>query len=410
MLSRLERPRKPERRSINMDIATLDQLMDFKVFGLPSSSGVAVNADTARGLTAVFCAERILSETLASIPFNLMRRTAGGKEIATDHPLQKRLRRPNPWQTSFEWRRMLQGHVAVRGNAYAEIIWNADGYPDALIPRHPDRIIVRQLSETEIGYGQRMPDGSIRLIPPGNMLHLRGISSDGIKGDSIVAMFRNSIGAAAATEEHGARLFKNGTQIPYAITHPKSLSDQALKRLRESFDEEHAGVSNFYRPMFLEDGMNVVKLGLTAEDSQFVESRTFNISEFARIFNIPPHMLKELSRATFSNIEHLGIEFVTYTMVPWFVLWEQRMDADLLSETDFDEYYTKFNVNGLLRGDMKSRFDAYAVARNWGWMSANDIRRLEDQNDIENGDIYLEPLNMVPAGSPRNPQPGVPSK
>jgi HK97 family phage portal protein len=404
MFSRLRRKTK---RSLNLDIATLDRLMDLKLFGMPSSSGVHVNTETARGLTAVFCAERILSETLASVPLNLMQRTAGGKQVAEKHAVQKRLRRPNPWQTSFEWRRMLQGHVCIRGNAYAEIIWDANGYPAALIPRNPDKIIVEQQSDSTIAYGHRMPDGTIRPIAPGNMLHLRGISSDGIQGDSIISMFRNAIGSAAATEEHGARLFKNGAQVPFAIKHPKVLTEPILKNLRESFQEEHGGVENAHRPMFLEEGMDVVKLGLTMEDSQFIESRTFNISEFARIFNIPPHMLKELSRATFSNIEHLGIEFVTYTMVPWLVLWEQRMDIDLLAETDFDEYYTKFNTNGLLRGDMKSRFDAYAVARNGGWMCANDVRRLEDMNDIDNGDIYLQPLNYVPAGTP--PQPAQPS-
>ena len=411
MLKRLQR-RRIQQRSLNLDLGTLDQWMDWQLTGFPNSSGQPVTINTARALTAVFCAERILSETVAQVPLNLYKRVSGGKEVAEDHPLQKTLKRPNLWQTSFEWRRMMMGHVCLRGNAYSEIIFDDDGYPIMLIPRHPDRIEVKQINDREIGYGHRMPNGVLRPIPPGAMFHLRGLSSDGIKGDSLITLFRNVFGQAAATEEHGSRLFSNGTQIPFAIKHPKSLSDVALRHLRESFDSEHVGVDNFHRPMFLEDGMDVVKLGLSAEDSQFIESRTFNIGEFARMFNIPLHMLKELSRATYSNIEHLAIEFVTITMLPWYVLWEQRMDRDLLSDDDFDDYYTKFTVNGLLRGDIKSRFDAYAVARNWGWLSANDIRRLEDMNDVERGDVYLQPLNMIEAGTipPETPPPSAASR
>ncbi len=394
MLSRMER------RS-NLPLQELDRIMDFSVFGVPTTSGVAVNAHAVRGLPAFFCAERILSETLASVPLNIIQRRNGQKNVASRHPLQPVLHsKPNPWQTSFEFRRMMQGHVVVRGNGYAEIIFDDNtGYPQYLIPRHPDKMIVVRLSDLKLGYGHYEPDGTIRPIPASNMFHVRNLSSDGIKGDSTITLFRNTFGAAIGREEHGARLFKNGVQVPFAIKHPQGLSDRAYKRLRESLEEVHGGVANSHKPMFLEEGMDVAKLGLTSQDSQFIESRTFDIYDMSRITNVPPHMLKAIEEQPRASVEQMAIEFKTYTMVPHYVNWEQRIDVDLLSSDDAGEYFSKFNLGGLERGDMKSRYESYAIGRQWGWLSANKILDLEDMNPIdEGGDEYLVPLNMVPAG------------
>ncbi|MBC7193875.1 phage portal protein, partial [Marinobacter sp.] len=348
-----------------------------------------------------FSAVDILSRTLASLPLTVYwRLQGGGKERAIDHPLYSILHDlPNPEMTSFELRQALMGHLALWGNAFAEIERDNAGRVVALWPLRPDRMTVKRdqqgllyvyrigTTEEEVALRQR------------NVMHIRGLSSDGIIGYSPIRMAREAIGLALATEEFGARFFGNGSRPGGVLQHPGKLSDEAARRLKKSWEEMHQGLTQAHRVAILEEGMTWQQVGIPPEDAQFLETRKFQVTEIARIFHIPPHMLADLERSTFSNIEHQGIEFVVHTMRPWLVCWEQAIKRDLFLPSERNIYFAEFLVDGLLRGDIKSRYEAYAVGRQNGWLSADDIRELENMNPLPDGQgkVYLVPLNMVPA-------------
>lgn len=366
----------------------------------PTFSGQKVTNDSALRVTAVFSCVRVLAETVASMPLIVYRNLPdGGKERAQDHPLNTVLRkRPNKWQTAFEWFEMMQGHVALRGNAYSQIIPGKLGAITELVPIHPDRVCVERLENGKLRYEVRRPDN----VEPGiltqeEMFHLRGLSSDGLVGLSPVAMARQSIGLAQATEQYGGTLFKNGAKPGGILEHPARLSKDAATKLRESWQETHGGTANAHKTAILEEGMKYHELGMNNEDAQFIETRKYQRSEIASIFRMPPHLIGDMEHATFSNIEHQSLEFIIYTMMPWFERWEQAIQRDLV--VDDEEYFCEFLVDGLLRGDINSRYSAYSTGRQWGWLSVNDVRALENMNPVDNGDVYLQPMNMVEAGA-----------
>jgi HK97 family phage portal protein len=368
--------------------------------GGKAASGVTVNENTALKSTAVFACVRILAETVASLPLPVYRRLpGGGKERATDHYLYPLLHdQPNPEMTSFEFRETLMGHLALWGNAYAEIQRNGAGEVVALWPLRPDRMRVSR-DDQGLQYKYTLPDGTTAVLRQRNIMHIRGLSGDGLVGYSPIRMAREAIGLALATEEFGARFFGQGSRPSGVLEHPGKLSKEAKENLRESWERMHSGLSGAHRIAILEEGMKWTQIGIPPEDAQFLETRKFQVTEIARIFRIPPHMLADLERATFSNIEHQSIEFVVHTIRPWLVRWEQAFKRDLFLPGEREIYFAEFLVDGLLRGDIESRYRAYATARQWGWMSANDVRELENMNPIPGGDVYLIPLNMVPAGS-----------
>lgn len=370
--------------------------------GNKAASGVSVNEKTALTSTAVFSAVDILSRTLASLPLPVYRRLqGGGKEKATDHPLYEILHDlSNPEMTSFEFRQALMGHLALWGNAYAEIERNNAGQIIALWPLRPDRMTVKRDSKGLL-YIYQMPDGGQVGLRQSNIMHIRGLSSDGIIGYSPIRMAREAIGLALATEEFGARFFGNGSNPGGVLQHPGKLSEEAARRLKKSWEEMHQGLSQSHRVAILEEGMTWQQVGIPPEDAQFLETRKFQVTEIARIFHVPPHMLGDLERSTFSNIEHQGIEFVVHTMRPWLVCWEQAIKRDLFMPAERQIYFAEFLVDGLLRGDIQSRYQAYAIGRQNGWLSADDIRELENMNPLPDGQgkVYLVPLNMVPANT-----------
>ncbi len=378
-------------------------LVDWFSGGDSTTSGVKVDETKALNIAAVFSAVDILSRALASLPLPVYRRLkGGGKERATDHPLYTILHNlPNSEMTSFELRQALMGHLALWGNAFFEIERDVAGRVVALWPLRPDRMAVMRDEKGLLYVYRIIKTGQEVGLRQKNVMHLRGLSSDGVIGYSPIRLAREAMGLARAAEEFGARFFSQGSRPSGVLEHPGKLTEEAAKRLRKSWEELHSGLSAAHRVAILEEGMKWTQVGIPPEDAQFLETRKFQVTEIARIFHVPPHMLADLERSTFSNIEHQGIEFVVHTMRPWLVCWEQAMYRDLFLPSERDTYFAEFLVDGLLRGDIKSRYEAYAIGREKGWLSADDIRELENMNPLPDGQgkVYLVPLNMVPANS-----------
>lgn len=363
-----------------------------------TTTGVSVTPESALAYSAVLACIRVLSESVATLPFILYERLDRGKQRATEHWLYPLLHdAPNPAMTRFEWMSTVVGHLAGWGNAFAEIQVNGAGQPIALWPLPPNKVTVGGSPVEGLTYSYNDKTGRPWPIAAERMLHLRGLGSDGVIGYSVLALARESVGLGLATQEFGARWFGNGARPSVVLEHPGVLGDEAYERLRNNWLEKHQGLENSHRVAILEEGMKVETIGIPPEDSQFLETRKFQRTEIASIFRVPPHMIGDLERATFSNIEQQSIDFVTYTLGPWLSCIEQRIGMSLLSPGERQRLFAEFLAAGLLRGDIQTRYAAYAVGRNWGWLSANDVRELENLNPVDGGDMYLVPLNMVPA-------------
>jgi HK97 family phage portal protein len=370
-----------------------------------TTSGKPVNEHTAMQMTAVYSCVRILAEAVAGLPLHLYKYTAsGGKEKALSHPLYFLLHdEPNPEMSSFVFRETLMTHLLLWGNAYAQIIRNGKGEIIALYPLMPNRMRVDRDTKGELYYSYtRYSDeapainGITVTLRPSDVLHIPGLGFDGLVGYSPIAMAKNAIGLAMATEEYGAKFFANGAAPGGVLEHPGTIKDP--QKVKESWNMAYQGSSNAHRVAVLEEGMKYQPIGISPEQAQFLETRKFQINEIARIFRVPPHMVGDLEKSSFSNIEQQSLEFVKYTLDPWVIRWEQAISRSLLSPSEKKLYFSKFNVDGLLRGDYASRMNGYATARQNGWMSANDIRELENLDRIPaelGGDLYLINGNMT---------------
>ena len=378
-----------------------------------TSSGKPVNETTAMQMTAVYSCVRILSETVAGLPLNVYKyNDSGGKEKAFKHPLYRLLHdEPNPEMTSFAFRETLMSHLLLWGNAYAQIIRNARGEVIALYPLMPNKMTVDRDQSGRLFYSYQrgtedpgaIGSSSRVTLSPSDVLHIPGLGFDGLIGYSPIAMAKNAIGLAIATEEYGAKFFANGAAPSGVLEHPGTIKDP--QRVKESWNSAYQGSANAHKIAVLEEGMKYTPIGIAPEQAQFLETRKFQINEIARIFRVPPHMLADLEKSSFSNIEQQSLEFVKYTLDPWVVRWEQSMCRVLFSESEKPAYFIKFNVDGLLRGDYASRMSGYATARQNGWMSANDIRELENLDRIApelGGDLYLINGAMMLLGAPRS--------
>ena len=374
-----------------------------------TTSGKRVNERTSMQMTAVYSCVRILSEAVASLPLNVYRYTdTGGKEKAIDHSLFHLLHdEPNPEMSSFIFRETLMTHLLLWGNAYAQIIRNGKGEVIALYPLMPDRMSVDRDKNGQLYYkytknnddAPTMESGSVYLSPS-DVLHIPGLGFDGLVGYSPIAMAKNAIGLAIAAEEYGSKFYANGAAPSGILEHPGTLKDPA--RVRDSWNATFGGSSNSNKVAVLEEGMKYTPISIAPNEAQFLETRKFQINEIARIFRVPPHMVGDLEKSSFSNIEQQSLEFVKYTLDPWVIRWEQALYRTLLTEEEKKTVFFKFNVEGLLRGDYASRMNGYATARQNGWMSANDIRELENLDRIPaelGGDLYLVNGNMLPLNS-----------
>ena len=381
---------------------------------VPGGDSTNITPERAMQATAVFRAVSLIAETLGSLPLHTYSRIpGGGKERAADHPMYALLHdEPNPAQTSIEFLEMMQGHLLLRGNAYAEIVYVKSGQIVALIPLHPDRVTIDTRSGQPL-YTYRDVNGKERKLASEQVLHVKGLSSDGITGLSPIECCRRSVALSLSAEQYAQSFFENSAQPSGVLEHPERLGNEAYKRIKEAWNEQHQGARS-QGVAVLEEGMSWKQLGMTNDQAQFLESRKFQVNDIARLFNVPPHMLGDLERATFSNIEQQALQFVVYTMRPWLVRWEKALKRSLLSDKEKQTYFFEFLVDGLLRGDIKSRYEAYAIGRQNGWLSADDIRERENMNPLPNGAgmTYLEPLNMTTSGQPKEapaptaPQPG----
>ena len=371
-----------------------------------TTSGKTVTERTAMQMTAVYSCVRILAEAVAGLPLHLYKYTQnGGKEKAIDHPLYRLLHdEPNPEMSSFVFRETLMTHLLLWGNAYAQVIRNGKNEVIALYPLMPNKMTVDRDSNGQLYYSYyRGSDEAIRdtqntvILKPSDVLHIPGLGFDGLVGYSPIAMAKNAIGMAIACEEFGAKFFANGAAPSGVLEHPGTIKDPS--RVRDAWQSQFGGSSNSGKVAVLEEGMKYTPISISPEQAQFLETRKFQINEIARIFRVPPHMVGDLEKSSFSNIEQQSLEFVKYTLDPWVIRWEQSIQRALLSHDEKAVYFAKFNLEGLLRGDYQSRMNGYAIGRQNGWMSANDIRELENLDRIpaeEGGDLYLINGNMLP--------------
>ena len=371
-----------------------------------STAGKNVNERSAMQMTAVYACVRILSEAIAGLPLHLYHsKPDGGKEKAVGHPLYFLLHdEPNTEMTSFVFRETLMTHLLLWGNAYAQVIRNGKGEVIALYPLMPNRMQVNRNDNGQLYYQYTTSsddaptmDGSTVVLMPEDVLHIPRLGFDGLVGYSPIAMAKNAIGLAIATEEYGAKFFANGAAPSGVLEHPGTIKDP--QRVRDAWMSQFGGSHNSGKVAVLEEGMKYTPISISPEQAQFLETWKFQINEIARIFRVPPHMVGDLEKSSFSNIEQQSLEFVKYTLDPWVIKWEQSLQRTLLSSEDKKEYFFKFNLEGLLRGDYASRMSGYATARQNGWMSANDIRELENLDRIPaelGGDLYLINGNMLP--------------
>lgn len=366
-----------------------------------TSSGKCVNERTSLQITAVYTCIRVIAEAIAGLPLHLYKSKSEGKEKAKTHPLYSILHdEPNPEMTSFVFRETLMGHLLLYGNAYAQIIRNGRGDVMGLYPLMPNKMQVDRASNGEIYYTYILGSGdspeiknnktNVVYLRRSDVLHIPGLGYDGIVGYSPIALAKNTIGMAIACEEYGAKFFANDASPSGILEHPGILNDP--EKLRKSWNEMFSGSGNSHKIAVLEEGLQFKNISVSPNEAQFLETRQFQLNEIARIFRVPPHMVGDLERSTFSNIEEQSLEFVKYTLAPWISRWEQSLKKALLNESEKKDYFIQFNVDGLLRGDYQSRMNGYSIGIQNGFLSVNDVRSFENMDllpDSSGGNEYL---------------------
>ena len=378
----------------------------------PASSGVSVTADSSLKVAAVYACVKVLAETIASLPLTIYERVGSdGKKPATGYPLYPILHdAPNAFMTSFDFRESQMAHLCLRGESYARIVRNSRDQIEEMLPLNPARMDVAVANGLPV-YVYRYEDGKQEPIPREQIWHVKhlpisctynGDMPEGYRGVSPIQVARESIGLSMAADQYGGRFFANNASVGMALKFPAGvkLSENAKTFLKESL-AEYGKLENKFKSIVLEDGGDLSRIGMSNEDSQFLESRQFGVEEIARIFRVPPIMIGHPTNTmTYASAEQLFLSFATFTIRPWCVRIEQSINRNLIAKRDQGKYFAEFNLAGLLRGDLATRYAAYAVARQWGWMSVDEIRSLENMNPLPDakGQEYLVPLNMIPAG------------
>ncbi len=371
---------------------------DYETGGWASSnrnpSGVKVDAETALRSTVVLACIRVLSTSVAGLPFHLYRRLpGGGKEIAREHPLYRILHtQPNSWQTSFEWREQMMLHLLSHGFALDEKVY-AGGAISEIVPLHPSRVKTEQLENNRLRYTYREASGSSTVYTQDAVMSVRGMSDDGVNGMSTIELARDAIGLARACEIHGATYFGNGARPGVILSTDQMLSPEAAENTRNQWERAHRGPDRSHRTAVLQGGLKVNELGGNNQESQFLEARRFQVEEVCRLFGVPPHLVGDLTRSSFSNIEQQSLDFLTNGLMPYLRRIESSIARDLL-EGD-DEYFAEFDTRGVLRADAAGRGSYYNTLWNLGVLSVNEIRSLENLNPVESGDVRFVQLNMT---------------
>lgn len=378
------------------------------IAGTAMASGINVTPSVAMTFSAVFAAHKILAESVAMLPLFVMRRTGDGKKPATDKRLYGVLHDiANPEMDAYLVRETMTNIMVGRGRAVAILDYANDGQISAMWPVPPERVQLDRDAQKQLIYKIIMPDGQQRTYPKWRIFDLRGMSTDGISCYSPITLQRQGIGLALAAEQFGASFFGNGASVSGVLQRPKeakALTEAGRKNIITSWNEVHQGTENANKVALLEEGMEYKQIGISPEDAQFLGTREFQVEEVARWYRIPPPMLAMTgNNATYASVEAFGLQFIIYTLFPWLVRWEKAIFAQMLLEDERKYLFAEHLMTAFLRGDTASRYTAYGQARQWGWLSVNDIRSLENMNGIgKNGDIYLTPQNMTPAGSQRD--------
>jgi HK97 family phage portal protein len=385
----------------------------FEPVGMRTASGARVTTDRAMTLPVVFACVRVIAESFAVLPARIYEVKNGKRQRLNSHWLLKLLKRPNPFQTGFEWREMMQAHLALRGNAFNEIQTDRRGNITAFMPLHPDRMKIERIgteSDFDYRYVYTKQDGTVVRFARDEIWHIRGLSGDGIMGISVLSAAREAIGLGLAAQEYGARFFQNDAKPSLWVKMPGNFKDKGQReQFRESLQEAQTGM-NRHKIAVMEYGMELQSLGLTNKDSQFLEARNFQVGDIARMMRVPPHKVGDLSKATFSNIEQQSIEFVTDTMTSWAERWESSIEVNLFG-ADEDGVEIDFDFKRLLRGDMATRSLYYHNGIVDGWLLRSDARDEEGFEPVSGLNKPLMPLNMVPLdenGEPENSAPAAP--
>jgi len=382
-----------------VDPPTPDPYASFALMGGMTAAGVKVTEDISLQSTTVFAAMRIIAESVASLPLVIFRRRGRAKERATDHPLYGVLHDlANGELTAMELRETIMGHAALWGTAYGEIEYDAAGQVRGLWPLRADSGFPIHDEAGKLWLQYRLPGGQEVRLPWYRIHKVQGISRDGVVGYEPIRLAAQAVGLILGTERYGAAFFQNGARPGGVLEHPGHLNPKARDALRAQWTAMHSGLNNAQRVAILEEGMKFNALGIPNEEAQFLQTRQFQVTEIARLFRIPPHMLADLDRATFSNIEHQSLEFVMHTLRPWLVRVEQAIYRDLLTPAERQTLFARHIVEGLLRGDTTSRYAGYQSGINTGWMTRNEARELEDLNPLDGLDEPLVPLNMIEEG------------
>jgi HK97 family phage portal protein len=358
-------------------------------------SGVKVDAETALRSTVVLACIRVLSTSVAGLPLHLYRRLpGGGKEIAREHPLYRLLHsQPNSWQTSFEWREQLMLHLLSHSEAYSEKVY-ASGQLSELVPLHPSRMKPERIENGRLRYKYREDSGGTTTYAQDAILVVRGMSDDGVNGMSMIELSRDAIGLARACEIHGATFFGNGARPGVILTTDQVLSPEAAESTRNQWERVHGGgPQRAHRAAVLQGGLKVNELGGNNQESQFLEARRFQVEEICRIYGVPPHLVGDLSRSSFSNIEQQSLDFLTNGLSPWLRRIESAVTRDLLDGDD--EYFAEFDTRGVLRADAAGRASFYQSLWNMGVVSVNELRSWENMNPVDGGDVRFVQLNMT---------------
>ncbi len=369
--------------------------------GNSTASGQSVTPDSAMRTAAVYACVRLICGATSTMPRQLKRRVdARTREDASDHSLWEILnRRPNVWQKPSQFVQMMQAHVLLRGNGYAKITRGVRGEVLALTPLNPDRVHTTQRDDLRKQHEWTRKDGSRFVFDQDEVMHLFGLTLDGITGVTPIRYARETIGLALAMEQHGGATFRNGAQVSGALKLPQgqTLGDEQRERLKGDMDDFRQGGSREGKVILLEDGLDYVRMALTAEDAQWIEGRKFSRSDIAMFFGVPPHMIGDTDKSTSwgTGIEAQTQGFVTFTLEPHLAMWEEAYNGDCLDAQRDRGIYVRLNRNALVRGDIKARWEAYVKAMQWGAMSPNEVRELEDQNPRDGGDIYYPPPNMT---------------
>lgn len=370
---------------------------------LPDIAGSTyVDSDTAMKYTAVFACNRVLSETVATVPAMLYRKLDNGdRETRNDLAIYDILHnQPNEEMTPFSWKEASMTAINLGGNAVSERLVNASGDLVGLYHYEWPRVEIDRDPETnKLRYTIRQGANAPRVLSREQVFHLPGPSFNGIVGLTPLEYVGAAIRLGLSYQQFGLNFYRNAANASGAFTTPGELTEEAYQRLKVDLEKSWSGLQNTGKPMILEGGTGFVPFTIKPADAQLIENKRFQLSDVARVYRVPLHLIQDLDRATNNNIEHQSLEFVMYTMLPWFRRWEEAINMQLLTRRERQAgFYVEFKLDVLLRGDAKSRSEAYAYGRQWGWLSVNDIRRLENMPPIENGDIYLQPMNYVEAG------------